>query len=329
MAAATKRTRLGVRLNVWEDKPDAMLAKLREGNDSDVLTAIKSKHTRLLAYVIERGGFDINQVDAKTGKTALHEACARCDANAIEQLVAAGADTKAVTAKVDSDDSEEGLTPLLILCGMSGATIDAVDSLLDWGADAKATDKRGRTVLHVAVEAEIVKILMDVGADPMASDEDGNMPLHEAARAGKHEIARELRGLGYSAQNKKGMCPIHVACVEGWLEAVQAILYMRTNDKNIVCSDGMTPLMYACNAGHYELAGRLLFEHGADVTARCEKDWTAVDYAIDYRKWAEEAAEEEAEEGEAGWDTIVSLPNANKLIAVLKALGGEESAAFD
>jgi ankyrin repeat protein len=329
MAAASKRPRLGESLHEWRDKPDAMFAKLREGNDSDVLTAIKSGHTRLLAYKIERGGFDINQVDPKTGKTALHEACARCDANAIELLLAAGADTEAKTAKVDSDDSEEGLTPLLTLCGMRGATIEAVDLLLDAGADAKATDKKGRTVLHMAVETEIVKILMDVGADAMASDEDGNMPLHEAARAGKHEIARELRGLGYTEQNEKGMCPIHVACVEGWLEAVQAILYMRTNDKNIVCSEGMTPLMYACNAGHYELAGRLLFEHGADVTARCEKDWTAVDYAIDYRKWAEEAAEEEAEGGEAGWDTIVSLPNANKLIAVLKALGGEEGDASD
>ena len=30
-----------------------------------------------------------------------------------------------------------------------------------------------------------------------------------------------------------------------------------------------------------------------------------------------------------GWDTIVSLPNAKKLVAVLKALGGEESAASD
>ena len=52
-------------------------------------------------------------------------------------------------------------------------------------------------------------------------------------------------------------------------------------------------------------------------------------YAIDYRKWAEEAAQEEAEEGEAGWDTIVSLPNANKLLAVLKALGGEEGETSD
>ena len=46
-------------------------------------------------------------------------------------------------------------------------------------------------------------------------------------------------------------------------------------------------------------------------------------------KWAEEAAQEEADDGVAGWDTIVSLPNANKLIAVLKALGGEEGAASD
>jgi Asp-tRNA(Asn)/Glu-tRNA(Gln) amidotransferase B subunit len=43
----------------------------------------------------------------------------------------------------------------------------------------------------------------------------------------------------------------------------------------------------------------------------------------------EEAALEEADDGVAGWDTIVSLPNANKLIAVLKALGGEEGAASD
>jgi ankyrin repeat protein len=277
MASASKRSRLSESLHECEDKPDAMLARLRKGNDSDLLTAIKSKHTRLLAFVVKRGRFDINQVDPNTGKTALHEACARCDANAIEQLLAAGADTEAETAKVDSDDSEEGLTPLLILCGMRGATIEAVGSLLDAGADAKATDKRGRTVLHVAVEAEIVKMLMAAGADPTESDEDGNLPLHEAARAGKHEIARELPGLGYTAQNETGMCPIHVACVEGWLEAVQLIMHMRTNDKNIVCSEGMTPLMYACDSGHYELAGRLLFELGADVTARCEKDLTAVD----------------------------------------------------
>lgn len=229
------------------------------------------------------------------------------------------------TKKGKLAEQRAGRTPLLILCALHDAPNETVRKLIEAGASVAEATESGRTALHVAKDADVVGLLLEVGADPMIADGDGNLPLHAAADSGNVEVARLMSQFGYEVRNKRGMCAIHIACDQESPEVAHVIIRYHTNGKNIRSEDGMTPLMHACAGGHIELAGRLLLEHGADVNAECNSGRTAVDYANEYLEWAEREAEMEAEDEGPGWHTNVSLPNAERLMALLAALGGESS----
>lgn len=77
------------------------------------------------------------------------------------------------------------LTPLHLSC-LRGH-VDAVKSLLDYGADVDVVDRSGRTALFYAAlncQHEIVKTLVEGGADIGVSDFAGFTVLHAAAEVG-------------------------------------------------------------------------------------------------------------------------------------------------
>ena len=124
---------------------------------------------------------------------------AAMDANVavMDALVAAGADTRLAT--------DEGTTPLMVAAGLGRVpaetrvteadTLDAVQFVLDLGAEVNATNLVGRSALHGAAHIRsdpAVHLLVDHGATVDVADQRGITPLM-IAEGGGHIL---LPGLG-------------------------------------------------------------------------------------------------------------------------------------
>ena len=82
---------------------------------------------------------------------------------------------------IDTKD-EEGITPLHD--ASSHGNLEAVQFLIDNGADVNARNKYNETPLHYASyhgRLEIARLLVDNEADVNAKDERGNIPLYWAS----------------------------------------------------------------------------------------------------------------------------------------------------
>ena len=124
---------------------------------------------------------------------------AAMDANVavMDALVAAGADTRLAT--------DEGTTPLMVAAGLGRVpaetrvteadTLDALQFVLDLGAEVNATNLVGRSALHGAAHIRsdpAVQLLVDYGATVDVADQRGITPLM-IAEGGGHIL---LPGLG-------------------------------------------------------------------------------------------------------------------------------------
>ena len=124
---------------------------------------------------------------------------AAMDANVavMDALVAAGADTRLAT--------DEGTTPLMVAAGLGRVpaetrvteadTLDALQFVLDLGAEVNATNLVGRSALHGAAHIRsdpAVQLLVDHGATVDVADQRGITPLM-IAEGGGHIL---LPGLG-------------------------------------------------------------------------------------------------------------------------------------
>jgi ankyrin repeat protein len=144
-------------------------------------------------------------------------------------------------------------------------------------------------------------------------DMQGNSPIMLAAYYGAKEIVRYLLESG-------AMLNLYEACAIGKLETVRAILAQRPELLNSFAHDGFTPVGLAAFFGHEDvvafLVGKgadlrthsynamhvaplhsavatnklaiaaLLLQHGADVNARQQSDWTPLHGAV-HNKQAE------------------------------------------
>jgi ankyrin repeat protein len=124
------------------------------------------------------------------GWTPLHLAAFFGRDDAVDVLLAAGADLRAVSRNHD------GNTPLhAALAGRGVGRIST--SLLGRGADVRAADAGGHTALHHAAfrdDLALVNTLLSHGADPAARNRHGKTALAIAEERGQSEVARRLRG---------------------------------------------------------------------------------------------------------------------------------------
>ena len=121
---------------------------------------------------------------------AISAAALAGDVEAIEAELQAGVQVDLPTASMGS--WVDGATPLMLAA--YGGHIDAVEHLIDAGADLMATDASGGTPLHWAVYTNWngIPVLIDAGADVDAQDTYGRTPLMRAAVYGTVEHVTEL-----------------------------------------------------------------------------------------------------------------------------------------
>ena len=260
--------------------------------------------------VLLKAGADTN-ITETDGHTCLHIAVnANCGKRAVQAIIDHGADVNAI-----NKDNE---TALLIAC-MDGK-IDAINVLLEAGADTNITEPDGYTCLHKAVNAncdkravqalidhgadvnainkdnetalliacmhgkiDAINVLLEAGADTNITETYGHTCLHKAVNANCDEQTVQAiidHGADVNATNKDNETALLIACMNGETDAINVLLEAGA-DTNITETDGHTCLHIAVNANCGKRAVQAIIDHGADVNATNKKNVTASMIACD------------------------------------------------
>jgi ankyrin repeat protein len=192
-------------------------------------------------------------------------------------------------ANVNAQDENKN-TPLILAAQYAPKNV--VSLLLDSDADVHAVGSNGRTALLAVLEGskdkteslDIVRLLIDNRADVNAADIEGLTALHRAAFAGHDGAVQLLLSCGADIHvTSNSRTPLHSAATSGSKEVMTLLLKTLNGDPAINAQDldGNTALLAAAEASDTTMV-KLLVDAGADVDARNNHDYTALDWAKFY-----------------------------------------------
>ena len=170
-------------------------------------------------------------------ESALLEACAEGDAQAVNEFIQAG------RVDVDCFDDEYS-RPLHVAAFCGHAQI--VEMILERSKGSlEAPGQLGGTPLHVACTGKrlrVVRMLIEAKACVDARDESGLRPLHRAAAAGGAEAVALLleSGASVDAATDDGHTPLHVAAMRNRAPVIRTLLSANA-DVSARTTDGDTP----------------------------------------------------------------------------------------
>jgi len=155
--------------------------------------------------------------------------------------------------------------------------INAVNWLLDNGADLEHPGIDGRTPLNLAASSghsEVARILLNHGAGLNAPDDEGCTPLYRALEEGEFDIVQLLldRNANVHVRDNRGNTLLHLTAAYGTLDIAQMLLE-HDLDVNARDDEGSTPLQRASEEGELDVL-RLLLDSGADVHVRGDRGKT-------------------------------------------------------
>lgn len=224
--------------------------------------------------LLERGA-DINALDL-SGETPLYKAVkigAFSNLDFVEELIERG-------AVVDAPD-KDGLTPLHLASAKGMEKIVRV--LVHANANVDARDvKDNSTPLHYASlrirSAKALRVLLEFGADANARDRLGRTPLHLASRKGSQDAVEALiehNAVVDARESRNGSTPLHFASAAHETETVRKLLNHGA-DGNAQTKDGSTPLHLASAKGPFHFGVvRMLLDHGVHLDLKNKKGETA------------------------------------------------------
>lgn len=159
------------------------------------------------------------------------------------------------------------------------------------GQDVNSKDKKGRTMLSIAVMQEasdVVALLLGAGANPDLTDDNTKLtPMHHAVAQGHNGLVKRLikAGCDVNVSDTKGTTPMMLACQDGHIEIMQTIVAeaMFPEDENRTAQDvvdvrdhhGWTPLHYAASGGKVEAAMFLVEDSHINQHCKDKKGYTA------------------------------------------------------
>jgi ankyrin repeat protein len=144
------------------------------------------------------------------------------------------------------------------------------------GADVNLRDDEGGSPLHFAAQeghVDAVQVLVEVGAELEAATAKGWTPLHSAADRGHVAVVKTLAELGADkeASGPDGGTPLHEAAYRGHVEVVTALVELGA-DIGALTDGGETPLQVSIRYGHHHVARVLRGALALERSARTKKD---------------------------------------------------------
>jgi ankyrin repeat protein len=225
--------------------------------------AVLGKHDEAVQLLLAHGA-DINAVESSRGKTPLFDVVAAGDSTILNLLIDAG-------AHVDARDMR-GDTPLILATRQD--SVEVSKTLLEAKADPNSRDWcLGQTALSLASEKgqeDIVCLLLSHGAAANIADDQGMTPLTYALQNDHAEIARML-----AAKEARG----DSADVESILSTAVSQLELNVDDPYFGLDDG-AQLLQASKDQSPEIVREVLERNvHMNVDIRDEEGRTALSHA--------------------------------------------------
>ena len=203
-------------------------------------------------------------VASDTGETSLHAAVlGSCSKKIIRALSKHGADVNAI----DNNNT----TALMRACAKDN--LDAINVLLNAGADCSTVNSSGESCLHYAVfgncTEEVFHAIIDQGVDINGANGDKQTPLMTACQLGNVDAINILLKTGAdtsSASDIHGATCIHHAVEGDCNKATLEAIIHHGADVNATNNNNVTALMLACQKSNIE-AIRVLLNARADCSA--------------------------------------------------------------
>jgi ankyrin repeat protein len=176
-----------------------------------------------------------------------------------------------IADKKNSAETRQKLGELLIDAARHGEA-ERVEKLLEQGADIRAHDSKGETVLHAVfsrrnwrLDLGLLMTLLQEGADLEARDQRGWTPLHAAAERGRREAVLFLldKGADLKVTDNDGQTPLHLAAGRA-NDKVVKLLVARGADPSARDKSQKTPLHMSEEENQKETA-KLLVSLGAEI----------------------------------------------------------------
>ncbi|XP_043685854.1 ankyrin repeat and death domain-containing protein 1A-like isoform X4 [Vespula pensylvanica] len=215
---------------------------------------------------------DIEAKD-KYGMRPLHMAAWYGHQDAVKVLINAGANVSAINKYT------------LLMCGARGNNVNVVQYLAEAveSLNGDAMDYTGATALHHAAVAGHPGVISAICNIPRielnATDKIGQTPIHCACSEEHLEAVEALIGLGanVNAQDNEGNTPLHVATRMRQIEMVQLLLKAGANTE-LTDQMGFTPLHLAASHGCKGILDSLI-QNGAILNKQCKNGNTALHLA--------------------------------------------------
>ena len=224
---------------------------------------------------------DVNAHEGWYGQTALMWAAAAGHADIVRILLEAGANVDEHSHAIDTprrnlestygnvDYPKGGLTALHF-AAREGQR-EAVQALIDGGADLDAVDEEGANALIFAVTSghlDIATLLLEAGADPNVADTYGRTVLFAAAdwNPGAAAAGDDIGQDGSAAENLAKLALAKGANPDAALTKALPSYLVQGGEQNALLNRGATPLFRAAMSGDLELV-ELLLDAGADPLA--------------------------------------------------------------
>ena len=160
--------------------------------------AVDGGCSKKIIKAIIKHGADVNATN-KNSVTALMKACEKGNIDAINQLL---------NAKADPNIADTDGKTSIHYAVSGGCNKEALQAIINHGADVNATNKNSVTALMRACEKgyiDAINVLLNAGADPNIADIDGETWIHYAAHGGCNKEALQAiinHGADINATNK-------------------------------------------------------------------------------------------------------------------------------